>query len=57
MRELRVRCLEQFHQALIDHRDELAELTTAEVGATRLDVCVADITTLALDAIVKPLET
>jgi acyl-CoA reductase-like NAD-dependent aldehyde dehydrogenase len=31
---LRVRCLEQFHQALIDHRDELAALTTAEVGAT-----------------------
>jgi aldehyde dehydrogenase (NAD+) len=32
--ERRIRCLEQFHQALIDHRDELAELTTAEVGAT-----------------------
>jgi len=32
--ELRVRCLEQFHQVLIDHRDELAELTIAEVGAT-----------------------
>jgi aldehyde dehydrogenase (NAD+) len=32
--ELRMRCLQQFHQALIDHRDELAELTTAEVGAT-----------------------
>ncbi len=32
--ELRIRCLEQFHQALIDHRDELAALTTAEVGAT-----------------------
>ncbi|ORA36577.1 aldehyde dehydrogenase family protein [Mycobacterium aquaticum] len=31
---LRVRCLQQFHQALIDHRDELAALTTAEVGAT-----------------------
>ena len=31
---LRVRCLEQFHNALIEHRDELAELTTAEVGAT-----------------------
>ncbi|MDT5246501.1 MAG: aldehyde dehydrogenase, partial [Mycobacterium sp.] len=28
--ELRVRCLEQFHQALIDHHDELAELTIAE---------------------------
>ncbi|GAS92593.1 aldehyde dehydrogenase family protein [Mycolicibacterium brisbanense] len=31
---LRVRCLRQFHQALIDHRAELAALTTAEVGAT-----------------------
>jgi aldehyde dehydrogenase (NAD+) len=31
---LRVRCLEQFHRALLDHRDELAALTTAEVGAT-----------------------
>ena len=32
--EFRVRCLEQFHRALVEHRDELAELTTAEVGAT-----------------------
>jgi aldehyde dehydrogenase (NAD+) len=32
--ELRVHCLEQFHRALIDHRDELAALTIAEVGAT-----------------------
>ncbi|WP_158169120.1 aldehyde dehydrogenase family protein [Mycolicibacterium smegmatis] len=32
--EFRVRCLEQFHKALLDHRDELAALTTAEVGAT-----------------------
>src|ERR1700738_1469294 len=32
--ELRVRCLEQFHRALIDHHDELAALTIAEVGAT-----------------------
>ena len=32
--DLRVRCLEQLHQALLDHRDELAQLTTAEVGAT-----------------------
>ncbi|ULN45998.1 aldehyde dehydrogenase family protein [Mycolicibacterium goodii] len=31
---LRVRCLEQLHKVLLDHRDELAELTTAEVGAT-----------------------
>ena len=32
--ELRIRCLEQLHQALVEHRGELAELTTAEVGAT-----------------------
>src|ERR1044071_4331286 len=32
--ELRIRCLEQFHHALLDHRDELAALTIAEVGAT-----------------------
>ena len=32
--DLRIRCLEQFHQALIDHRDELGQLTTDEVGAT-----------------------
>lgn len=31
---LRIRCLEQFHQALVEHRDELAALTIAEVGAT-----------------------
>jgi aldehyde dehydrogenase (NAD+) len=31
----RVRCLEQLHQALIDHAEELRELTIAEVGATR----------------------
>jgi aldehyde dehydrogenase (NAD+) len=33
--DLRVRGLEQFHQSLIGHRDELADLTVAEVGATR----------------------
>jgi aldehyde dehydrogenase (NAD+) len=32
--DLRIHCLEQFHRALVDHRDELAALTTAEVGAT-----------------------
>ncbi|MGB6205943.1 MAG: aldehyde dehydrogenase family protein [Mycobacterium sp.] len=32
---LRVRCLDQLHQALLDHADELRELTIAEVGATR----------------------
>ncbi|MGU3650143.1 aldehyde dehydrogenase family protein [Mycolicibacterium sp. A43C] len=31
---LRIRCLEQFHAALVEHRDELAALTIAEVGAT-----------------------
>src|SRR5690348_18235221 len=34
--ELRVRCLDQLHTALVEHRDELAELTTAEVGATQM---------------------
>src|SRR5258707_15168331 len=33
--ELRIRCLEQLHRALVDHRDELASLTIAEVGALR----------------------
>jgi acyl-CoA reductase-like NAD-dependent aldehyde dehydrogenase len=32
--ELRIRCLEQLHQTLVDHRDDLAALNTAEVGAT-----------------------
>lgn len=32
--ELRIHCLEQLHQALVDHRDEFAALTIAEVGAT-----------------------
>ncbi|ORV41128.1 aldehyde dehydrogenase [Mycolicibacter engbaekii] len=32
--ELRVRCLDQLHRALVEHRDELAALTIAEVGAT-----------------------
>src|SRR4051794_38477126 len=32
--ELRIRCLDQLHQALVDHRDELVELTIADVGAT-----------------------
>ena len=32
--DLRIRCLDQFHRALVDHRDELADLTIAEVGAT-----------------------
>ena len=33
--DLRIRCLDQLHKALVDHRDELAELTIAEVGATQ----------------------
>ncbi|SON60812.1 3-succinoylsemialdehyde-pyridine dehydrogenase [Mycobacterium simulans] len=33
--ELRVHCLDQLHQALLDHAEELRELTIAEVGATR----------------------
>ena len=31
---LRIRCLEQLHRVLVDHREELADLTIAEVGAT-----------------------
>ena len=34
--ELRVRCLRQLHQAMLDHHDELTELTIAEVGAPRM---------------------
>ncbi|MBC7302346.1 MAG: aldehyde dehydrogenase family protein [Nocardia sp.] len=34
--ELRVRCLKQLHAALLEHREELRELTIAEVGATRM---------------------
>src|SRR3954447_14309451 len=33
--DLRIHCLDQLHRVLVDHRDELAELTVAEVGATR----------------------
>ncbi len=33
---LRTRCLEQLHKALLDHREELRELTIAETGATRM---------------------
>src|SRR5262245_25096222 len=36
---------------------DIAPLLTAEIGATRLDVLVADITTLALDAIVNAANT
>src|SRR6476620_298842 len=31
--DLRIRCLDQLHAALIEHRDDLAALNTAEVGA------------------------
>lgn len=32
--EFRIHCLEQLHRALIEHRAELGQLTTDEVGAT-----------------------
>jgi aldehyde dehydrogenase (NAD+) len=32
---LRVRCLRQLHQALLDHKHALADITVAEVGAPR----------------------
>ncbi len=32
--EFRVHCLEQLHKALVEHRDEIGQLTTDEVGAT-----------------------
>ncbi len=32
---LRVRCLHQLHDALVDHADHLTDITVAEVGATR----------------------
>ncbi|PXW24605.1 UNVERIFIED_CONTAM: acyl-CoA reductase-like NAD-dependent aldehyde dehydrogenase [Williamsia faeni] len=34
--ELRLKCLDQFHQAMLDHSEELRELTMAEVGAPRI---------------------
>jgi aldehyde dehydrogenase (NAD+) len=34
--ELRARCLRQLHQALLDHQDDLADITVAEVGAPRM---------------------
>jgi aldehyde dehydrogenase (NAD+) len=34
--ELRVRCLRQLHHALLDHQDDLADITVAEVGAPRM---------------------
>jgi acyl-CoA reductase-like NAD-dependent aldehyde dehydrogenase len=35
-RELRLRCLRQLHAALVEHQEELRELTIAEVGAPRI---------------------
>ena len=32
--DLRIHCLEQLHRALVEHRDEMGQLTTDEVGAT-----------------------
>src|SRR5918997_4704647 len=34
--EFRAKCLDQLHQALVDHKEELRELTIAEVSATRM---------------------
>jgi aldehyde dehydrogenase (NAD+) len=34
--QLRIRCLGQLHQALTEHKEELRELTIAEVGAPRM---------------------
>src|SRR5262245_17094512 len=34
--ELRARCLRQLHQALLDHKAEMVEITIAEVGAPRM---------------------
>ena len=34
--ELRTRCLRQLHQALLEHQDDLADITVAEVGAPRM---------------------
>ncbi len=34
--DLRLRCLRQMHEALLDHVDELTDITIAEVGATRM---------------------
>jgi acyl-CoA reductase-like NAD-dependent aldehyde dehydrogenase len=33
--QLRIRCLDQLHRALVEHAEDLRELTVAEVGATR----------------------
>ncbi len=33
--ELRIRCMDQLHKALVEHSDELRALTIAEVGATQ----------------------
>lgn len=34
--QFRIRCLDQLHQALTEHLEELRELTIAEVGAPRM---------------------
>ena len=33
--DFRIRCLDQLHKELLEHSEELRELTIAEVGATR----------------------
>ncbi|KAA9155378.1 aldehyde dehydrogenase family protein [Amycolatopsis acidicola] len=35
-KDFRVRCLRQFHDALVEHKEELRELTIADVGAPRV---------------------
>jgi len=37
--------------------DDFPSVLTAEIGATRLEICVADITTLSVDAIVNAANT
>src|SRR6201999_4361728 len=34
--DLRVPCLRQLHQAIVDHQEEIADITVAEVGAPRM---------------------
>jgi aldehyde dehydrogenase (NAD+) len=34
--ELRARCIRQLHQALVDHSEEMKEITISEVGAPRM---------------------
>jgi aldehyde dehydrogenase (NAD+) len=40
---LRIRCLDQLHQALTEHQEELRELTIADVGASRMSTLGAQL--------------